>query len=1623
VSNLKLFCAIVKAYGSYDNGDIDSVNTSNGNLVIFFPLDSYGQRGDLAYKRYITYNNKWWIVVQSGTGTQQFLQWQWNVGQKGEAPGTGGVDIHWNGDLLHHGYDDRKSDEKNYDVWQKLFTPDGASHYLGNLTNTISGPMEAIDGSSFLMPNGNFVYTDGAATTRQLISNTMFEDRNGNQIVTPTLSATQLSDALGRTLPNPASLTATTSDTVGCPAGANASRVDTVPIPGGQNGTIKYCYQNFTLSNTMDPTQYHTGTASATFLTRIILPNQTHWTFTYDPNLGNLLSVTLPAGSTITYTWSTGGPFCPSGRTYGPSIVVTSRTVNANDGSPLRKWQYTYDSGQTIVTDPLGNDTVHTPDYCGGVDTRVQYYQGSYSSGTLLKTIDTEYQTQPNPYASDAGDHSKIEFPTRITTIWPNGQVSRIVKVYDTALTFYDDTYHGKGKAYTSTYGKVVEEDDYDYAQNTPGVVDPTQVQPGPLLRKTITNYFAFSNPTYLSNHLIDLVSSIQVQDLNGNQKSLTMYNYDEFALASSGIGASEQHDASPPTGTARGNGTSVLRWLNTGTMTCPSGQLAGSGANVTSKTIYYDTGVPQSATDPCGNATSYVYSSSYWGALPTAVTNALNQSTNRTFDLNSGLVSSVTDPNSLTTSYSYDNMARLHQVTHPDGGLETISYQESSFPFTATLSTQINTAETKSETNVFDGLGRVTQHQLTSDAQGTDYIDTTYDGLGHIATVSNPHRACGSDITSSCGTTTYAYDGLDRKVSETDPDNSVLKTVYCGPWTLVIDPTTRWRRSRVDGLGRLIEVDEPNAPMPPINPTTGCPGTNDPVWATTYTLDPLGNLTNVLQNGSHARTFTYDSLSRLLTSANPEVGTITYAYNPDGPILTKTDARAIVTCYGTWNGSSCNASSGYDALHRELTRTFSDSTPSVTTAYDQSACLNLSSCQNLGHRTSVTDGGGSEHWAFQVDATNRRSAHAEQRTTISSPNNITKTTNYLLDFLGNVYQVTYPTNRVVNYTFDTANRPSTAMDSANGITYATGLQTSPGGSCIAKVTCYTPQGTPYAVSLGQTSSFTGLNITNSYNGRLQPNEFKALSPGGSAIDISYNYIDPVIGGNAGHVFSVANNLNSSRSQSFTYDQVSRILSAGTTATTGQYCWGYQFIYDGANNTSAAYGNLTSQPGWSPTYNACTQPTMPVSISDGNNHLSSLAYDASGNTTSDGAFAYTWNAESEVKTAAGVTYNYDADGSRVAKVGSKLYWYGSGSEILAETDAYGNTTNEYVFFGGKRVALLPNGSTAQYYVEDALGSSRVITTNTGVVCYDADFYPYGGERTPYTDTCTQNNYKFEGKERDPETSTLPGNANGNDDFGARYYSNRYGRWLSADWSATPVAVPYANLTNPQTLNLYSMVADDPESFDDLDGHWTAPYEWANWADSKINSAVNYVQMKAIASGSPTLAAATTFATGATGDVAKGFTNLLRTGESVGSLPSGASGGQIATAAAEEGGRVGGTILAVVAVAGPKAPATAEQGISVANEIGRNRVTMDNGSVVDVAGKTHREKSTGENVPTPHVKDPVYNTNPNTGVTYQNGYGPTRQATVGDINAAASQAGARPPAPIPPPVPVPKKENQ
>ena len=286
----------------------------------------------------------------------------------------------------------------------------------------------------------------------------------------------------------------------------------------------------------------------------------------------------------------------------------------------------------------------------------------------------------------------------------------------------------------------------------------------------------------------------------------------------------------------------------------------------------------------------------------------------------------------------------------------------------------------------------------------------------------------------------------------------------------------------------------------------------------------------------------------------------------------------------------------------------------------------------------------------------------------------------------------------------------------------------------------------------------------------------------------------------------VTNNCDTTRTQSFTYDALNRLTTAQTQGTSGANCFGFQFTYDAWANLKAT-GILSG-------YTSCSMTTpYAFSLTVGSNNqitTTGFGYDASGNLSSDGLNNYVWNAESEVKTVAGFTYTYDGDGNRVEKSSGKIYWYGAGTEILDESDASGNFTNEYVFFGGKRVAMRTVSSgTIDYYEDDMLGSARtMVQASATSVCFDADFLPFAQE-VDFTSTCGSN-YKFEGKERDLET--------GNDDFGARYYRSALGRWLSADWTAVPAPVPYANLTNPQTLNLYAMVSDNPETFADLDGH-------------------------------------------------------------------------------------------------------------------------------------------------------------------------------------------------------------
>src|SRR6185312_1741111 len=129
------------------------------------------------------------------------------------------------------------------------------------------------------------------------------------------------------------------------------------------------------------------------------------------------------------------------------------------------------------------------------------------------------------------------------------------------------------------------------------------------------------------------------------------------------------------------------------------------------------------------------------------------------------------------------------------------------------------------------------------------------------------------------------------------------------------------------------------------------------------------------------------------------------------------------------------------------------------------------------------------------------------------------------------------------------------------------------------------------------------------------------------------------------------------------------------------------------------------------------------------------------------------------------------------------------------------------FAGSKRIAQFASGSSSpQYYWSDQLGSSRVMTDASANSLGEEIYAPFGQAVSGALPT----HYRFTGKERDSESNL--------DYFGARYYASSMGRWMSPDWAAKPTEVPYADFGDPESLNLYGYVRNNPLSHRDADGH-------------------------------------------------------------------------------------------------------------------------------------------------------------------------------------------------------------
>ena len=376
----------------------------------------------------------------------------------------------------------------------------------------------------------------------------------------------------------------------------------------------------------------------------------------------------------------------------------------------------------------------------------------------------------------------------------------------------------------------------------------------------------------------------------------------------------------------------------------------------------------------------------------------------------------------------------------------------------------------------------------------------------------------------------------------------------------------------------------------------------------------------------------------------------------------------------------------------------------------------------------------------------------------------------------------------------DVASALATAINGDSGA-YVTATAA---GTIVQLTSKQTGSGADYSLSAStsttQTGQFSSVSFTASASG-------SALAGGSNVGQIFY----AATIGHApnGDVASSTDTVNGN--WSYTYDEFNRLTAASNTTTS--LAWDYD-----------RFGNRWHQ-------NVLAGSAVQVSnvSTGGNNRVDGYSYDAAGNVMNDGLNAYTYDAEGRVtcvvsvfgggscSSTTGTHYQYDADGLRVAKLnGATLtnqYLYNAGSQIVTELDGSGNWVRGEIYAGGTYLGTYANGVTT-FGMGDWLGNIRYRANPDGSLAETCSNFPFGdGLACSGSDPSPKH---FTGKDRDTES--------GLDYFGARYYASVQGRFLTPDWSATPEAVPYGHFENPQSLNLYGYVQNNPVTDVDVDGH-------------------------------------------------------------------------------------------------------------------------------------------------------------------------------------------------------------
>jgi YD repeat-containing protein len=562
------------------------------------------------------------------------------------------------------------------------------------------------------------------------------------------------------------------------------------------------------------------------------------------------------------------------------------------------------------------------------------------------------------------------------------------------------------------------------------------------------------------------------------------------------------------------------------------------------------------------------------------------------------GNATRIVDANEVATELTYDSLGRLLTTTGKgvpgcDTGMD---------PLCATDITH---------TRVYGGNG-----PLTSEVRGDSVTSYTYDGRGRVLTISRGPSL--GDLRERIESTydpatgkkaeervlafenatwvekkreSYAYDTSEQLSRITHPDGTSVEYTY-GPGSQLLAvrdenhtaPNTAYG---YDVAGRLQKVTQ--------TLSTASAGSIQ----TSYGYDRDGNLTSVTDPNGNVTTYRYDDFGLMLEQLSPVTGTTRYKYDNAGQLLSTTLADGSVT------------TRTYDPMGRVLsaTSTLNERSESVTWEYDAGTF-------GKGRLTSMSDPTGSTSYVHD-----RRGLLLAETKTIDSA---VYTTMFGYDADGNRSRITYPSGRIVDYTFDFASRPVTATT---------------GQTPLVLSASYLPFGPLRELVLGNgTTRVTTYDqryrlLTNRLDGPLVSGEGEA----GSGVVASYEYTyDP-----AGNITRIADRTDPAYDRDFGYDDLHRL----TTANGGPGLWGAgSYSYDAMGNmhSAAVGGNVRTFT------MAGRTPKIAEVLSDG--RLEGVTYDAVGNETTVGAQTFEYSPRNSLRATGDRIYEYDGRGIRTTTI-------------------------------------------------------------------------------------------------------------------------------------------------------------------------------------------------------------------------------------------------------------------------------------------------------------------------------------------------------------------------------------